>query len=275
MPVSDGLEEQHAGTVIRPRAELVVVGTGIRVVGQLTTEAIAWMRNADELLHVVADPVAEAVMTQLHPGARSLRCHYAPGKPRADTYEEMVEDLLGSVREGKLVVAAFYGHPGVFAWPSHEAVRRARREGYPARMLPGISAEDCLFAELGVDPAENGCQSYEATDFVMHARVIDPSAQLILWQAGLLGDWRYSEGEYDLGAFPLLVERLLEHYPAGHEVVIYQAAVAGWAANVQRVPLERLTADLLNAGSTLYLAPAVAPAPHPRNYQRFEDWRNR
>ena len=38
---------------------LVVVGTGIRTVRHLTMEALAWMRRADEIIHLVADPVAE------------------------------------------------------------------------------------------------------------------------------------------------------------------------------------------------------------------------
>jgi hypothetical protein len=32
-------------------------------------------------------------------------------------------------------------------------------------MLAGISAEVCLFADLGVDPAVNGTTTYEATDW--------------------------------------------------------------------------------------------------------------
>ena len=34
-------------------------------------------------------------------------------------------------------------------------------------MLPGISAEDCLLADLGVDSAHNGLQSLEATDLLI------------------------------------------------------------------------------------------------------------
>ena len=41
---------------------LVVVGTGIRTVGHLTMEALAWMQRADEIIHLVADPVAEALI---------------------------------------------------------------------------------------------------------------------------------------------------------------------------------------------------------------------
>src|SRR5205809_2021168 len=45
-------------------------------------------------------------------------------------------------RGGSLTCLACYGHPGVFVYPSHEAIRRARAEGYVARILAGISSED-------------------------------------------------------------------------------------------------------------------------------------
>src|SRR5205823_3853440 len=116
--------------------------------------------------YVVGDPIAETTIVQLNPdGAESLSGLYAEGKPRIDTYSQMVERILECVRSDMQTCLACYGHPGVFVYPSHEAIRRARSEGYRARMLPGISAEDCLFADLGVDPAIGGCQSYEATDF--------------------------------------------------------------------------------------------------------------
>ncbi len=91
-------------------------------------------------------------------------------------------------------------------------------------MLPGISAEDCLFADLGVDPAQNGCQSYEASDFLLNSRMIDNSSQLILWQAGLVGDWTFRRYAYDRSALPLLLEKLLRWYPPAHPVYIYEAS---------------------------------------------------
>ena len=135
------------------QASLVIVGTGIRTVGQLTMEALAWMQRADEIIHLVADPVAEALIAGLKPGKEfTLQGFYSEGKPRAESYDEMIEFILSRVRAGVLVCGAFYGHPGVFAYPPHESIRRARAEGYAAWMLPGISVEDCLFADLGVDP---------------------------------------------------------------------------------------------------------------------------
>jgi uncharacterized protein YabN with tetrapyrrole methylase and pyrophosphatase domain len=256
---------------------LTVIGTGIRTVGQLTTEAIAWMRNAEALLYVVADPVAEEAMRRLNPDAvQSLSGYYAEGKPRMETYEEMVQHIVACVRAGQRTCAAFYGHPGVFAYPSHESIRRARAEGYEAQMLPAVSAEDCLFADLGVDPASGGCQSYEATDFLMHRRLIDTSSQLVLWQVGSLGDWTYKTNGYDLRAFPLLVQRLLELYPPTHSVVVYEAAIFPHCPpNIRPILLSALTERDVTAASTLYLPPARAPVPDPSVQQTMAAFHGR
>lgn len=239
------------------RGSLVVIGTGIRTVGNLTIEAIAWMKESDVVLYLIADPIAEEVIRFLNPtGAMSLRGYYGEGVHRSQSYEGMVQHILSCVRAGQKTCAAFYGHPGVFAYPSHESIRRARQEGYPARMLPAVSAEDSLFADLGVDPAVNGCQSYEATDFLLHGRIVDTSSQLILWQIGVLGDWTYRTNGYQMNAFPWLVSRLCELYGAGHEGFIYEAAILpGVPPSVTRISLGQLAPNYVNAGSTLYVPP--------------------
>src|SRR5215813_8253872 len=39
---------------------------------------------------------------------------YEAGKPRIETYQEMVESTLSYVRQGLKVCLVLYGHPGVF-----------------------------------------------------------------------------------------------------------------------------------------------------------------
>lgn len=55
-------------------------------------------------------------------------------------------------------------------------------------MVPGISAEDCLYADLGVDPGMEGSQHFEASKFMFYKRRVDPNAYLILWQVVIAGD---------------------------------------------------------------------------------------
>ena len=268
-------ESEKRGVDQAPRkpksGSLVIIGTGIRTAGQLTSEAIAWMGEADSLLYVVGDPVAEAVMKRLNPrGAVSMAGYYQEGQSRMYAYNAMVEHILGCVRKGEKTVAAFYGHPGVFAYPSHESIRRARREGFPARMLPGISSEDCLFADLGVDPAVGGCQSYEATDFLLNAVLIDSSSQLVLWQIGTLGDWTYKRHMYDIKAMPLLVAKLGRFYPSSHIITVYEAAMfPGAEPMIARIPLYSLSEFPITAAMTLYVPPARARVPDPEMLSLF------
>lgn len=265
-----GATEANAGNG-KHRGSLIVVGTGIRTVGHLTMEAVAWIKRADKVLHVVGDPVAELMLKELNPqGAESLTGMYVEGKQRIETYNQMVERTLECVRAGMLTCMACYGHPGVFVYPSHESIRRARAEGYSARMLPGISSEDCLFADLGVDPGINGCQSYEATDFLLNGRVIDPTSSVILWQIGVVGDATFKALGYDLSAMPLLVERLSAIYPSTHPMYLYEAAVFhGCEPIIRRITAAELAYSQLSAGYTLYIPPAYPSTSDATTYYRM------
>jgi len=237
---------------------LTVVGTGIQLGTQLTPEARMAITTADVVFLLVAEPVMEAAIRRLNPETRSLQEHYVVGQSRKDAYEAMIVEILSHVREGQDVCAAFYGHPGVFVAPSHEAVRRAREAGFRARMLPGISAEDCLFADLGLDPARFGYQCYEATDFLVHRRQIDTTAALVLWQLGTVGNAAAAE-EATPSGLGVLVETLLAHYPSDHEVVVYEASpYPGFDPKIGTVQLGELRPEHVTAMSTLYVPPAEA-----------------
>lgn len=236
---------------------LTVVGTGIKLVAHTTLEVRQAIEGADKVLYVVADSVMGHWIERLRPGAESLLHLYGPGKDRRDTYDEMVERILECVRVGQHVCAVFYGHPGVFVYPSHEAVRLARKEGYEAWMAAGISAEDCLFADLGVDPSSQGHQSYEATNFLVRKRRFDPHAGLILWQIGVIGDRSVRKaGTFNEEGLATLIEVLLEDYRAEHEVIVYEAAQWTIAKpSAQRVALANLGGARITPISTLYVPP--------------------
>ena len=234
---------------------LTVIGTGIRA-QQLTPESLLALRESDELLYLASEPGGGAWLERLHANARSLEGCYAEGE-RSVVYAAMVEEILEPVRKGRSVCAAFYGHPGVFVTPSHKAIRIARAEGFPARMLPAVSAEDCLFADLGIDPGASGCQSYEATDFLEPPRPVDGRAHLILWQISVVGERRTVASPH-LEGLAVLTEALLSHYPPEHEVVVYEASPYPIADPiVQRLPLAALPEEQVTPMATLVVPPLI------------------
>lgn len=256
-----------------PAGKLVVVGTGITLVAHTTLETLDCIKRADRLLYLVTEPATETWLRDLNRSAETLRDCYAPGKSRLDSYREMVERMLAAVRTGASVCAAFYGHPGVFVNPGHDAVRRARREGFQARMLPGISAEDCLFADLGVDPVDSGCQSYEATDFLAYRRRIDPTSALILWQAGVLGEASIARRS---GGRPERLKRLanvlLRHYDERHPVVLYEAPVFPICRpRIRHIRLVKLPHIRIEPMVTLYIPPKPSRTPDPAVMRWFDE----
>jgi hypothetical protein len=120
-----------------------------------------------------------------------------------------------------------------------------------------------LFADLGVDPGATGCQSYEATDFLIRQRKIDTSAALVLWQVGVVGNLTFVP-EGDSSRLPVLVDCLCTLYPSEHEVVLYEASpFPGFGPIVERLPLADVAAAKASPASTLYVPPLSArPVDH-------------
>ena len=147
-------------------------------------------------------------------------------------------------------------HPGVFAWAPHRAIKVAREEGYAAHMEPGISSEDCLYADLGIDPGKVGCQHFDTTQFMLFRRNVDPSAWLILWQVGLAGEQtgrRFATGP---AYRQVLVDVLLRDYPADHEVTVYRAATLPMQApRMESLPISGLPDIDLTMSDTLAVPP--------------------
>ena len=227
----------------------------------LTPLARSYIEKADVVFAVMSDGIVELWLSEMHPDVRSLQPLYREGKSRLQTYREMVETMLTEVRAGKKVCGAFYGHPGVFAWPPHKAIEMARKEGFRAHMEPGISAEDCLYADLGIDPGTFGCQHFEASQLLFYKRVIDPSAYLVLWQVGVVGDQSLARFSTGSAYRALLVDLLSRDYPLDHGIIVYRAATLPiHEARIERSTLHKLPELTIELADTIVLPPAREPA---------------
>jgi hypothetical protein len=125
-------------------------------------------------------------------------------------------------------------------------------------MEPGISAEDCLYADLGLDPGTYGCQHYEASNLMFYQRTIDTAAYLILWQPGVAGDKslaKFSTG----GAYrEVLVELLSQWYPLDHQVILYEAVTLPiQQPRIERIALSDLPKAQMDLKTTLVIPPAT------------------
>jgi precorrin-6B methylase 1 len=246
------------------RGSLVVVGTGIRFGSQLTFEARSAIEQAEVLMTIAIDPLMQRWLEGMSTRLESFHTLYQAGKNRRETYETITERIVASVRAGKRTCFVVYGHPGVLVHSAGEAIRRVRSEGFSAEMLPAISAEDCLFADLCFDLASCGCQSYEVNDFLIYRRPFDPSSALILWQIALAGESGHTDGSGNARGLRVLGDYLARRYPPSHRVVLYEAAQYPLAhPRIEHVALETLHLAAVSARTTLFVPPAEPSRADP------------
>lgn len=203
--------------------KLVLVGSGIKGVGHFTLEGLGHVEAADIVYYAVADPTTELFIQEHAKKSIDLYNLYGNGKPRRDTYTQMAEKLLESLRDGKYVVGVFYGHPGIFVSPAHRALQIAWLEGFDAQMLPGVSAIDCMSADLSVDPSRPGLQILEATDLLLRERTLFTDGHVVLFQVGSVGDMGFNFTGFKDTKFPMLVKKLEEIYGEDHQLTHYIA----------------------------------------------------
>ncbi|MBS2035400.1 hypothetical protein JST97_10450 [bacterium] len=202
--------------------KLSVVGLGLRCPEQTSQRCLETLRQADRVFLISDNLEKQDWLRQLNPNFYNLMTHYATGKPRRDTYQEMADQVLQCLQAGQHAALVSYGHPLVFCDPSRLAIEQTARAGYPLEILPGVSSIDCLLADLRVDAQNYGLQIYEGHDLLLHGLVLDPQCSQIIFQVPSLGD---NTGGWIPGRFRgfirALGERLIEVFGQDHEVVLY------------------------------------------------------
>ena len=239
---------------------LTVVGTGIGFRGQLIPAAEAAIREADKVMYQVDDPLTARWLHDLNSNAENLaQLPTSHGALSPHVYEAMAEHILESVVAGLRVCYVTYGHPGMYQHTAHRSVELVRGFGLSATMVPGISAFDCMIADLGIEIGP-GCQLLDATALVMQRKLLDPSSSLVLFQIGIFGN-PYYRGDRP-AALRLLGERLRETWGADFEAVLYEAAMSpATDATVHRVRLSELEVAPITERTLVYLSPTGTGAP--------------
>lgn len=80
-------------------------------------------------------------------------------------------------------------------------------------MLPGVSAEDYLFADLEFDPSVYGCATFEATELLLRDTPLNSTMHNIIWQVGAVG---IDNMVFSNSKLHLLVDRLEKDFGPEH-----------------------------------------------------------
>jgi hypothetical protein len=98
-------------------------------------------------------------------------------------------------------------------------------EGYSTTLLPAVSAPDCMFADLRVDPGVFGCQVMMASRVFAKNVIVATTGHVVFLQVSAVGDSGFSFSGYRNAKLQAFFDCLIALYGEEHEAVYYMAAV--------------------------------------------------
>ena len=245
-------------------ADVYIVGLGVLNVDHLTRETERVIRRSNEVLYVDTGIATRAFLEGLCPRVTSLfETSYEEQGPRLNAYHHMAARVLDAALDHAPVTFAMHGHPVVGAYAPFLIRDMARLLDLEVLVLPGVSAMDCLFAELMVDPCVAGMQMYEATDLLLRRRPLQADIPALIWQIGCVETRLHTTRVSKPERFERLRSHLLRFYPPEHQATAaYSTPHPLMPSTIHRFALQDISkyAHLLHAGFTLFV-PAVHEAP--------------
>lgn len=246
------------------RPDIWIVGLGIRSRDHATRELERALSSCNEVLFVDNGVATGAWLAHLCPRVTPLYgASYVERAARGDAYVQMAARVVDAALDHGPVAFGMQGHPLVYSAAPFLIRDAASLLDLTVEVLPGVSALDCLFADLWLDPALEGLQMLEATDLLLRRRPIVPDIPLLLWQVGNVESRLHTSRRSHPDRFERLRAYLLETYPPDHPVLVYFASTHPLVPPQRTtIPLSELgeDPDALHPGVTLLL-PAIGPRP--------------
>lgn len=245
-------------------ADIHILGLGILNIDHITRETERLISEVNEVLYVDTGLATGPWLEERCPHVTPLFAEsYAPGDNRLSAYHHMAARVVDAALARAPVAFAMQGHPLVGVTAPRLIRLLAGALELSVSVHPGISALDCLLAELELDPVSSGIQMVEATDLLLRRRPLDPTMPLLIWQIGAIESVLYSRRISRPERFERIRSFLLRTYPATHRVSAF------FVSPHPLVPTERIdfalgefgnVAERLHPGHTLYVPPsAVRP----------------
>lgn len=241
--------------------KLIIAGSGIKFLSHLTVEVKAAIETSSCVVYLLNEPAIKKWVSLNSKKSITLDELYFSSSLRADSYNKIANEIIAILEEHNDIVFLIYGHPTYFSSIVPKLIEKISLEQVDIQIMPGISALDCLFSDLRVDPGVNGLQSYDATEFILYDHAFSKNVHLVLWQIAIIGEIKIISDDIlslkrQAKALEILYTKLARQYPDEHFLYLYIAS------QYPSIPFEAIKIrliDLLDISiprlATLYIPP--------------------
>jgi len=233
--------------------KLVVAGSGIQYLSHLTHETKINIQDASLVLFLVNEPMIKDWILKNSQASEDLDSLYRSSEDRNTVYTAIENYILSALNNIDNLCVVFYGHPCMCAKPALNAAKRASKKGIKVKVLPAISAEACLYADLHINPLEHGLYSLEASTLLNKQKLIDTSTNLLIWQVSHINQTGHYKKPNIIG-IQSLQSYLMNYYPESKQCIIYEASLySHFLPAIQSLPLNNIEKAVYSPLSSLFI----------------------
>lgn len=235
--------------------KLVICGAGIKSISHHTKEFDLSVRSADIVIYLVNEPLLELWINKNSKRVFCLNDIYFSYPKRDESYKAIAETVISSFNEYNNICLVFYGHPVLLADSVNRIIEEAKLSNIKVQVLPGISAFDCLLADLEIK-LDGGCFLAEASFLIKNQINLDISNHVILWQVGVI-DVDSPITNDNRGNIWKLKNELLKFYDAESQVYLYEASIYPHLKPlIIKTSIELISEYELSSITSMYIPPA-------------------
>jgi precorrin-3B methylase len=206
--------------------DIYIVGAGVKGYVQLTREAEDVIRKCSTvyLVNTQAE-LTQYLVEKLACNVIDIGNEYSEMGYRGDTYRRMASRVLENTGKGLPPVCFLTsGHPTMLVTPTQILLAEAASKNLRVKVIPGVSALDNIFADIGFDPGPRGFQSYEATDLLLRGVNLNSEVPLFIWQVGSIGTFLYSSRKSKPEQFVDFKNYLGRYYTSDHPCFLLRSS---------------------------------------------------
>lgn len=234
--------------------KLFSVGSGIKTLSHFTKEFETCAKQCDIVFYLNNDPVTKEWYQKYAKKSYDLDAIYQSEGNRNNIYHAIADHIVSQFKHYDNICFALYGHPFFCAQPALHAINKLTKDNpdIEIQSFPAVSALDCLFNDLRVNPAERGLQMYEASHMIYEEIPLIPTVDLVILQAGFIDiNTRYTGKE--VSNIEKLRAYLLKFYDESQKIIIYEAAqFPSQEPMIVNSTIGAFTIDDINTLSTIY-----------------------
>ncbi|MGD0176776.1 MAG: SAM-dependent methyltransferase [Candidatus Bathyarchaeia archaeon] len=241
------------------RADLSIVGIGIRGVSEITPETERILRRSTEIFYMDPRPIVSRYFNKVNRNSHNLLKRYKENRKAYDVYEELSSLVINSALKKPGACYATYGNPMIYDTITQLILQKAISRRLKVEIVPAVSALDSVLVDLRLPILDEGLQIFEANRLVLHRQRIESSVPCLIFGVGSFGTVIITIGRRSTEKRYLLLEKhLRQFYPSTHPIHLVESSLHPHMRNrITKTMMNRLGKmyKRINYNTTLYIPP--------------------